>query len=150
MQATKARYTREYLVSIATGEWKSLQAIGQILGVTGERARQILNKQGVVRTRRPNHQLCLQCGRWIGTTKTQICWTCNPPYSALICTQCGKEFQRLNSYISARNKNAYSYYKTNNVFCGRQCFGAYAGTHYGWPIHRNQRRNQGVSHLLCT
>lgn len=124
-------------------DW-SLEIMGEKLGITRERVRQILKAHNIP-TRRylTLKQRGLECPRCLGEKKKvqEICTPCyrieKPNYYTLTCIVCSKEFQRKGS----THRRAMEYYpgKGEIVFCGRKCFGHYAGTNFGWPVHKKGR-----------
>ena len=103
---------RHKVVELAINDDKLSQAgIARLVGVTGERVRQILIEENLYRPR----QLKIIIP--------------SPPkpskYATYVCEWCGKSYERK---ISAQKR-------TNHWFCSRLCFGKWLGNNYGFGVH---------------
>jgi len=122
----------------------TLERIGQRFGVTKERARQVLQACGVNtdgRHRTREQRICKICGRGYSVLKSdrtfrsrgicsQKCW--RPKlFVGVTCSECGHKMR-----IPERR------FKVNTsglFFCNRICQGRYAGRHYGFTEHPENR-----------
>ena len=116
--------TVEQLTAALGTEYKSLQEVGDILGITRERVRQLVNKRGITRVPRP--------------AKTYpICKVCNQPNLAkfnkntfqthqactkiiLTCPQCDNEFS-----LRRSDRRVTGQVKQDRIFCSRSCWGSW-------------------------
>jgi hypothetical protein len=107
----------------------TLQQIGDKLGVTRERVRQLLNK-GEMPTKHYHYNSklhCAKCGKKLfAPSKSGLCQGCwASPLVPLICDQCGKLFYRRQLRILNPRQPHTGFY------CSKQCYGVHFGTHYG-------------------
>lgn len=131
------------LLRVEHPEWV-LREIGEAVGVTRERVRQILNQHNLptkaYRRFKYGFDECPRCG---GTkrVKGETCKPCRqeirPPWVTLTCIVCGNDFERIGAEHRAAIKNYPSH--GEKVFCGRECLGSYAGKNYGFPAHKKTR-----------
>ena len=116
----------------------TLQAIGDKVGVSRERVRQILKSAGEhTKAWRPK-RLCANCGKKLihryhpaNDRKERFCSKeCYSQYHhiTLECELCHKFFRRVISEILHYDDASHRY---NHTFCSRQCFGRWLGLHYG-------------------
>jgi hypothetical protein len=114
----------------------TLESIGIHFGITRERARQILVRNGAATRRHLEYCFCSKCGarhKSSHSKEIRLCSECK--YHAIrgtyTCYQCGTDFVRKKSEQTRRHQ-------TGLDFCSRQCYGRYCGKNYGWASHRNQ------------
>ena len=118
----------------------TLDRLGQDFGVTGERVRQILVAQRAPTAMR--QRPCAQCHQQVNSESAFYkagVKLCRPCYAAIakqcheavwgtfICETCEKVFTRRVSSV-ANNLRGQG---KGHVYCSRQCFGQWAGTHRG-------------------
>lgn len=116
--------------------------IGDKLGVSRERIRQILKRDSLPTLRYVSKVYCANCGkRLLHGNKTGYCKKCLPIIHSvpLVCDNCGKLFIRSQTEVIRDAKD--SRY-TGRVFCSKQCQGSYAGKRYGFAVHPE---NAGIS-----
>jgi hypothetical protein len=107
----------------------TLQQIGNKYGISRERVRQVLAKQGTTTKHYIKRQYseCLNCGKQT-TNKLYCTKKCRTDYNqiTLVCDNCGKSFNRKKSDIirTSNNEN----YK-GHQFCNSTCTGEYKRTH---------------------
>ena len=107
----------------------TLQEVGDKLGVTRERARQLL-KAGEMPTKHYHYNSkchCAKCGKKLKVpSQSGLCHDCwATPLVPLICDQCGVLFYRRQAQVLNPCQPHTGYY------CSRQCYGKYFGIHYG-------------------
>jgi aldehyde:ferredoxin oxidoreductase len=103
--------------------------IGDKVGVSRERVRQILSQNNLQTKRfkppKPKVQ-CLNCGK--PTTHKQFCSIqCGKDYKQISveCSECGRIFQISKNELIHRIKR----HKIDEIFCNKQCYGRYMGIH---------------------
>lgn len=116
----------------------TLRELGEIFGLSYERVRQILKREGVLLYHPPNpakHSiLCTSCGSKSKShhprksIKPFICNECRKQrlFVSLVCPVCKKGFSKRQTeynYVTKRGKR---------IFCSRKCLGKFAGTNYGF------------------
>lgn len=123
----------------------TLQQIGDKVGLTRERVRQILNL-GNLPTKHYHQDkrkmiACLNCGK--PTPNAKYCgFKCSKGYNQiqLVCRQCGNMFYRTKSYVMTKGNNIHSH----GDFCNKKCSGKYIGIHYGFGVHPENVRLGGI------
>lgn len=114
--------------SLAANPVQTLKQVGDEVGITRERVRQIIRDEGLHRApleRPDNRPTCASCGKrraW-QTYVRPTCNACTPQvrqYLTLTCDECGTQFQR----------EPYQNRSKGFVFCSNVCHGRYAGKHY--------------------
>ena len=110
----------------------TLQQIGDRLGISRERVRQVLVAASLpTHHYKQKHQVaCLQCGRT--TTHRRYCsMKCRYEYTHiwLECPQCHKMFRRPQTGLI--------HHPTEQNYCSRQCLGGHLGRTYGWKTPGN-------------
>ena len=118
--------TVEQLTDALGTEYKSLQEVGDILGITRERVRQLVNKRGITRVPRPSRQYatCDICHkpnissnpRSDGGHQTHHACT----QVLLTCPQCNIEFT-----IRRSDRRINGQVKQDKIFCSRSCWGSW-------------------------
>ena len=106
----------------------TLKEVGDKLGVTGERARQILKKAEMPTYHYFIKRYCSKCGAKIAKdNQNGLCRKCGIGKNLvpLICGQCGTLFYRQPRDVMNKSQPHTGYY------CSRQCYGKYFGQHYG-------------------
>jgi len=110
----------------------TLQTIGEQLGISRERVRQICIQLGIERpqAKRGNKRTrtettCKDCGNILPFRKRQNvsvtrCPTCNPLHIKVECNNCGTEFTLIKSIYEARLRKEKGY--KGNLYCTRKCF----------------------------
>lgn len=118
----------------------TLQQLADSLGVSREAIRQMLKKLRLETVGYREYYCCETCGVRIHgfTTKgkyaPRFCsFTClSMAHTAEVeCSQCHTLFFISFSDLKARRRNN----KLGLLFCSRECWGSYAGTHYGLCMH---------------
>jgi len=140
--------TRDKLIQIVTTEPNKYtrNEVAGVIGVSRERIRYLGNELGIQNLFRKweSRALCIECGKGVSRIGglCRKCWDKN--HSAkkvkLVCETCDKEFERKESETK----------RSKHHFCGRICFGQYAGKHYGFdtgPRNIKERRKLLVSEL---
>ena len=124
--------------------WMTLKEIGDKFHVSGELARQVLNKAGVRTAAKPKPKIgtpkpCFYCG---DPTPTKSNKFCSPEcrheerHTEFMCTWCGTEFMRNWKQYTHHLKDPR--YK-GMTFCSKRCQGKYLGHSVGFgtrPHHR--------------
>ena len=147
---TNKRITREDLVKAVSGEYRTLQSIGDEFGVTRERIRQLIVQHGLQnasgRIKPDSRPTCKECGLKINGNKGRSFHSsCYEKYvwATLSCAQCNKEFKLRKKDLKRRQERRSDWTK-NTFFCSRECYGSYWGTRFGfgasisksWPINK--------------
>ena len=106
--------------------------IGRRLGLTRERVRQILGKEGIKTARKPRAGIfCKSCGKSLhdARAKGPLCLSCIVRSSivTLTCAYCSKAFPRTRRSIKPGKKRGQI-----NFYCSRRCWGKVAGKLYGF------------------
>jgi len=123
----------------------TLEQIGYKVGVSRERVRQLLNKEGLPTKHHIRQRYCVVCGETIphyntkGNTCSMKCFK-KLHSVTLICTACGKEFARKVSDIldyNARLKHRGTNKSRVGFFCNKKCFGRWLGMMYGCKFSTN-------------
>ena len=113
---------------LAGGNPYTLQQLADLLGVTRERVRQFCVQHGLERVRPRQRLRCSACGKVLRSDdRTGFCRSCLYPKVWLVCSACGRSFQRSEAERRARDKRRI----TNLVFCTKRCMGAWLGKTYG-------------------
>jgi len=111
--------------------------------ITRERVRQIIAAHSIQRAPRPGPlpwDVCGDCGRpsWAMVYSRQLCPSCRSARSIVTTTcanaECGKKIRRRYDQIFQGKLG-----ERRLAWCSRECWGVYAGTHYGFSIHGNRR-----------
>ena len=126
---TKRRPALEKLKELlAEGDPYTLQQLADLLGVTRERVRQLCVQHGLERVRPRQRRRCSACAKVLrNDNRTGFCRSCLYPKVWLVCSTCGRSFQRSEAERRARDKRRI----TNLVFCTKRCMGAWLGKTYG-------------------
>jgi hypothetical protein len=128
----------------------TLQAIGDAIGISRERVRQILSEHSdlpTVANKRRIFFKCLQCGIvfWLSPSRQRhgegrFCtMACKKQWHLIpaICHHCGKLFQTKKwNHMALRGANPDA-----KIFCGRQCVGRWLGSSYPQKL-----AEKGVDH----
>jgi hypothetical protein len=114
----------------------TLQEIGDKVGLSRERVRQILAKEELSTNHCVVNRDCSECGKHIrSNNKTGMCDDCLYKMNAipLVCSNenCGKLFYR-RKYIILRNVRRYP---GKYVFCSKKCQGEHLSKHSGFNSH---------------
>ena len=128
-------------------DW-TLERLGNEVGVTRERIRQIL-KQFDLPTRgyKRFYAGFNECPKCLGPKRDYriVCITCHrekyPQTYLLTCVnkKCGREFERGGAQHRASIKRYPNAGKM--TFCSKRCQGEYIGKHFGWGAHRKTGTN---------
>ena len=118
--------------------------IAEILGISRERVRQVVNKLGIdtrdgrISNRPKNLRFCRSCGKelarnYVVKYKNNTAGKCRECQSKEAFVElkydvCGITFKRRKT----QHNRALRDYKGVGVFCSRKCWGTVAGTKYGW------------------
>ncbi len=128
----------------------TLQQIGNKYGISRERVRQVLAKQGAI-TKHYHEKIlytCLNCGK-VTPNKSGICSKkCKTDYNqiTLICDNCGKLFNRVkNDIIRASNNENYK----GHQFCNNTCFGEYKRTYPFFYISKYDYNSYDLNLFEC-
>ena len=136
----------------------SLGDIGEKLGITGERVRQICSQLGIerpsatrgrkkVRIAKP----CPTCGEDLPFKKRRRqhllrCPTCDPTHITAHCRWCEKTFVLLASEYKARNRVHLGY--KGNIYCSKACLSKHQATKKWWetsPIYQLTQENDDMN-----
>ena len=110
----------------------TLESIGREVGVSRERVRQVLSKEGIKTSK--DDPTCADCGVILRPsvikpytdpkTNKRYCKSCRNTmvFGIYQCHTCGKEVKRRKKQIRNRQQK--------HVFCNKTCLGKYIGTHY--------------------
>lgn len=124
------KITREKVrVSLTANPVQTLKQVGDPIGISKERVRQIIQEEGFHRVtpERPNNAPnCSSCGKRRKKLiyKRSICSICNPNPArriTLTCGECGTKFQRPTKQVKSKGLS----------FCNKFCQGRYLAKHYG-------------------
>lgn len=104
----------------------TLQEIGDYYGISRERVRQILKKQGVHKPAAKkvyNGPVCSECGKHMptATRDNPVCHGCTSMLITIICSGCGTSFQRKRCRLIKGMKYRPDLYKGKAYFCGNDC-----------------------------
>ena len=121
--------TAEQLEKAMGSEYKSLQEVGDILGVSRERVRQLINKRGITRIPRPakKYPLCDICQKPNlnahgenpnAPTRYQTHHACTQV--TLTCPECNNEFT-----LRRSDRRVTGQVKQDRIFCSRSCWGSW-------------------------
>jgi len=150
----------EQAIASFNGHAPTLEELGDIFGVSGERIRQICKRTGIKRPKAAtaNALHCTQCNGVISSGSplrraSGLCIRCKPELRptvvlTLICGQCQTPFPlpqreyngRMRSPSSNRLRTTV---RTWPLFCSRQCSGRWFGTHYGGNFKRKELCKRG-------
>ena len=121
------------------GSFPSLQEVGNHLGVTRERVRQILEKHRITKPRAKKiypSKFCIDCGIEINhTAKSGRCGSCYHKRVSLNCFTCEKTFDIGRSSYKARIHVTGTKRESKRVtplFCSRRCYGVWFGKNFGF------------------
>ena len=103
----------------------TLRQIGNKHNLSYERVRVILNQAGI-RTRRIPVGRCKACSKPVPVRKRYCSPECRHDYLyvKVVCETCNKSFEK-KRFMVMNDRH-------QRDFCSRECFGKYAGSHYGW------------------
>ena len=120
---------KEWIVKVKTQNPEyTLQAVGNVCGVTREYVRQVLNSNGIETTKRLKPlPRCVTCNSEFSRNRAITHTECSACVKAFkrtttVCPNCGTEKETLKSHIR-RNKN---------TFCNNYCQFSYWGKTYGF------------------
>lgn len=129
------------LSAVATGGLVPRGTFGELAVrhcVSRQRVQQVAGRLGLVaapQQRTPSRtaapRACAACGRAAVTGKGKYCQGCRTVTQP--CATCGAPVTVRRAHWQRTQRD--TRYR-GRLFCNRRCFGAYAGTHYGWPVHR--------------
>ncbi len=118
-----------------------LKDIGDKVGVTRERVRQILKRANLPTRHYIIKRHCAKCGVPVAGG-VKYCAKCHHElhHVKLICDTCGIMFERKLSHILAypsrmNKRNSTLNMKQVGIFCTKKCFGKWAGNHFGFKTH---------------
>ena len=128
---------------LSSGRPYTLQQLADELGVTRERVRQLCVKYRLQRlSPHPKHR-CSACDKRLRhDNRTGLCRDCLYPRVRLVCSACGKSFQR---YAGAHRQWA-KRRLTNLTFCSKRCMGRWLGKTYGSGTSRKVARTRQVGY----
>jgi len=111
-----------------TNPCATLQEMGDRLGVSRERIRQMLNKLELPTRHYSEKKMvgCLECGSLIKEGKEFCNVKCRKSYNSVLvtCSQCGKLIKRKPSMVLSSKSRIRKGYK-GNYYCDRKCLGLY-------------------------
>jgi hypothetical protein len=130
---------REYIRN--KGQICTLMELAEYTGVTFQRIEQLKKKYDLSEVIRYKKIVqCSKCGKELrkGFEKAEeeMCSDCRLKRKLMevVCEQCSKSFMiTKKAFLSRVNRKQ----NKNSLFCSKQCWGVYAGKHYGWgnPLH---------------
>lgn len=130
--------------------------IGNEVGVSRERVRQILNKVGLnnaseIREKKKRERTCAYCGNPRSRNNHKYCsraCACKAHRVDVTCEECGSTVNRTLSetkvYENYRNRH-------KHFFCDRVCFGKWVGKNYGfgtYPEHTGRTRKYDYEKII--
>ena len=132
--------------------YRTLQSIGNELGFTRERIRQIINRHNItypdnlINRYRPDPKLyCPVCSK-VTHKKTimrnNMCGACKVESKRIqgVCMECGKHIHLTSKQSRAKRANARpKNVNINHIFCGVSCASKYVGKHYGFHTDYQER-----------
>lgn len=134
----------------------SMQEIGEKLGITRERVRQILKSAGQPTKHYVARHMCAGCGRKLqSNNKSGYCQKCSKERNRipLVCDECSTLFYRTKAEVLNRAKqNGYE----GKVFCSKHCQGVNLARIARFSIHlEHASRTKGkskydISRILAT
>lgn len=112
-------------------------AVGLLAAIFGKDANKLKQHYGL--PPKPYPYRCLDCGK-ILSNKWGRCRECyiKSRQVKVVCSECGEAFEIQQSDLITRTNLGYQHF-----FCNRQCFGRYAGKHYGFVVHPENTRKIG-------
>ena len=137
-QSHQTQQTKDRMEKLAKIRWTNpcatLQEMGNRLGVSRERIRQMLNKMELPTRHYTDKKMvgCLECGNPIEEGKKFCDRKCQNAYNKILvtCNQCGKLIERIPSVVIFTERRVRMGYK-GNFYCDRKCFGRWFGENYG-------------------
>ena len=116
-----------------TNPCATLQEMGDRLGVSRERIRQMLNRLELPTRHYSEKKMvgCLQCGSPIREGKEFCNLKCHTAYNAIFvtCNQCGKLTRKTTARVISTEQRVKKGYK-GNYYCDRKCFGRWFGENH--------------------
>ncbi len=113
-----------------------LQKIGDKVGLSRERVRQILKSEGLQTIHYKQTYVCLNCQKEFlpacySASKKWCSRNCKHEYTHPLveCDNCHELFRRVRGQLCQPTM------KHTHYFCSKFCHGKYAGTHYGFVAH---------------
>lgn len=132
----------------------TLQTMGDKIGISKERVRQILKEAGLPTQRFRQQYLCCVCGGAIldrnrRTNHSPFCsHKCFHEYHnvVMVCDYCDKTFERRLSSVLAypcrlNKRNPKLNSKGAGTFCSKKCHGQWFSKHYGFTVHPENSLN---------
>ena len=135
----------------------SLEILGNKLGITGERVRQICIQMKIDRPKRTRGRIpvridkpCPTCGENLPFKKHSPkhvirCPICDPTHVTAYCRWCEKSFVLLASHYKAR-KRTHKGYK-GNLYCSKQCHNTHRASTEWWkksPIYQRMQTGEKI------
>jgi len=132
----------------------TLDTLGERLGVTGERIRQIclqldIDRPNATRGRKSTKvvQICITCGEDLpflkGSAKPVVrCPNCDPTRVTVHCSWCTTTFELMASEYKARQRTHLGY--KGNMFCSKDCLSKHQSSTKWWttsPIYQSTQKD---------
>ncbi len=116
-----ARRNRDLILVRKRRPEMTLQQLGHLFGLTRERVRQLLKREGQTTKHKgwgSSTGSCSKCGKKIHLPrKSRLCAGCLYTKVVLTCAGCSKPFERLKGQVNSNRSRA----KSDLVFCDRLC-----------------------------
>lgn len=112
-----------------TTEMPLCGAVELLATIFGRDKRLLKERYGLIRIRR-----CFVCGAILSKqNRSGFCRDCFKSSKTVtaVCSECERTFEIQVSQLVPRNYRS----QTGHLFCGRKCFGSYAGRTYGFVTH---------------
>ena len=139
----KLKVSYDSLVDAVSGEYRTLQDIGNQFGVTRERIRQLIEQFGLQDSpgrQRPNidrRQVCPVCNIRVELTPRSVapkyhrdCYE-KKVWTSATCTTCDNSFRIRTKELELRKQRRQSEWTKDVLFCSRECWGMHLASHWG-------------------
>lgn len=118
----------------------TLQQIGDVVGVSRERVRQVLKKNSIQTIHYIEKPYCKNCGNPAKPRRKFCGPKCRYDYGQveIVCIVCGVKKQRSTAWYNRMLKDPSYTGNGSRVFCSKKCFGYYAGKNWSKGGRRNK------------